>query len=453
MSTAGRRIARLLRTSAFRLSLLYAGLTLTCVVLMFAGVFFAADRFMAGQIDQTVSNEISEILTTTRTDDGGNLAATVARMARESPGIEYLLENRNGGRVAGNLPALPPRTGIYEPRWHLRRGSQLTLRGRGLVVADGRYLFVGLNRFALDALLGALARAFVLGGGVALLLALVCGLWMSARLMRRVEDFNRTGRAFIEGAFEQRIALSGNADEFDQLGTSLNEIFDQIQTLMSELRQVTNDIAHDLRTPLGRLRQSLERALAGGGETALRAALQTAIGEADAILETFAALLRIAQIEAGTRRAGFTHADLSALLGGLLETYQIAADARGQMLGGHIDTGLSVRGDPQLLTQLTVNLLDNALTHCPAPARIRLDAARVADGIAIIVTDNGPGIPEPLLAKVFQRFFRVDPSRHDGGNGLGLTLAAAVAHLHQGSIALRNMNPGLEVTVTLPTGV
>lgn len=441
------RLSELLRTSSFRLSLLYAWLTLACFGLLFGGVLLTAGGFMTGQIDQTVSNEIGEILTTARTEQGGDVRATVARMTRESPGIDYLLEDPDGAWLAGNLPPMAPRAGIYDVYARHRQA----VHGHGVILEDGEFLFVGVSRFALDALERGLARAFLIGGGLALLLALAGGVWMSARLLRRVEHFNRVGRAFIGGAFGQRIPLRGTRDEFDRLGASLNEMFAQTQALMSGLQQVSSDIAHDLRTPLGRLRQSLERALTqGGGEEAYRAALASAIGETDEILGTFNALLRIAQIEAGTRRVGFSEVDLTELLRSLLETYQVEADSRGQKLDGWAEDGLRVEGDRQLLMQLFVNLLDNALTHCPRGACIRMQAMREGTRVRVEISDDGPGIPEPLLKKVFQRFFRVDPSRHETGNGLGLTLAAAVTALHQGEIGLRNLHPGLEVTVSLP---
>jgi signal transduction histidine kinase len=247
------------------------------------------------------------------------------------------------------------------------------------------------------------------------------------------------------------VTLAG--DEFDHLAGSINAMLNRIESLMSDLHQVTTDIAHDMRTPLTRLRQRLEGARhpsAGAGE--LRDALDRTIREIDVILGIFSAVLRIAQIESGARKSGFTAVDLSELLGTVAELYRSSADEKQQSFRSDVAPGLAVRGDRELLMQLFANLIENAIRHSPSEARIELRAAARADAVQVIVADDGPGIPPEYRAKVLERFFRLERSRTTPGSGLGLSLAGAVAKLHEAAMTIEDNGPGLAVTVTLPHG-
>jgi signal transduction histidine kinase len=227
-------------------------------------------------------------------------------------------------------------------------------------------------------------------------------------------------------------------------------MLDRIQTLMEELRQVTTDIAHDLRTPLTRLRQRLELAQRPNVDPGtLRTVLDTTGHDIDGILEIFSALLRIAQIESGARKAGFKQVNVSELLRTVLEVYRPALEEKGQLLQETIEGDLTIRGDRELLMQLFANLLENATRHSPAGAHVACVAQRRSDTVEVRVADNGPGIPEALRAKVLQRFFRLETSRTTSGSGLGLSLAAAVATLHDAKLELSDNSPGLRVTVSL----
>ena len=214
---------------------------------------------------------------------------------------------------------------------------------------------------------------------------------------------------------------------------------------------MSTDIAHDLRTPLSRLRQRLELACHREPTVhGLRAVIDASIRDTDAILDTFSALLRIAQIEAGTRKAGFAAVALSELLDGLVETYQPLAEEQGQELRSRVSPGLAVHGDRELLTQLFVNLIDNAIGHTPRGARIDIAAAAEGGGVRVVVSDTGPGIPAEFRRKVLQRFFRLDASRSTPGSGLGLSLAAVVANLHGAALELEDNAPGLRCVVSFP---
>jgi signal transduction histidine kinase len=294
-------------------------------------------------------------------------------------------------------------------------------------------------------------RLFLWGLGAAMVLALAGGAAMSAGLLRKIETVSQTSRDIVDGDLQRRVPVRDSGDEFDHLAVSLNTMLDRIQTLMEGLRQVTTDIAHDLRTPLTRLRQRLELAQRPGVDSdTLRAVLDATRHDIDGILEIFSALLRIAQIESGARKAGFAHVNVSDVLRTVLEVYRPTLEEKGQQLRETIESDLGVRGDRELLMQLFANLLENAIRHSPVGAQVTLVAQRRAATVEVSVADDGPGIPEALRSKVLQRFFRLETSRTTPGSGLGLSLAAAVATLHDAKLELSDNGPGLRVTVSYP---
>jgi signal transduction histidine kinase len=294
-------------------------------------------------------------------------------------------------------------------------------------------------------------RAFIWGSIGTILLALAGGVVMSLGLVRRVETMSQASREIMAGDLSRRIPVRGSDDEFDHLAASLNTMLGRIETLMRELQQVTNDIAHDLRTPLTRLRQRLDLASRGSRTPEeLRAALAKSATDVDAILETFAALLRIAQIEAHANASGLERLDLSQALADMTETYQTVAEEQGQLLTSQVASGLWIAGDRELLLQLFSNLIENAIRHCPKSSLIRLSAHSEPQGIEVSVADNGPGIPAELRDKVFQRFYRLERSRTTEGTGLGLSLVAAIVRLHGATVKLVDNGPGLRVELRFP---
>jgi signal transduction histidine kinase len=454
---SGRAAPRLLRTSSFRLTLLYAAVFSTSVLILFGVMLWAGPRGIDRQIDATVANEIAEV---TGDAAGGGLPG-LERVVRPlaagaAPGIYYLLEDAEGRVLAGNLPPMAPVLGIRELHpAHIadRRIARAAraIRGRGVRTAGGGYLFVGVDSFQTDEMRELITRSFLWVLGATIVLALVGGAVTSLGLLRRVEAISRLSRAIVAGDLSRRIALRGSNDEFDHLSVSLNTMLDRIEALMAGLRQVSADIAHDLRTPLTRLRQRLELARRRATTVeALQQALDGAIGEVDTILETFGALLRIAQIEAGAARETAGPVDLSVLAEGVADAYLPAAEEKGQTLAAAIAPGLAVRGDRELLTQMLANLVENAVRHAPPGAAIRLEATARDGAAELVVADTGPGIPEPLREKVFQRFFRLDQSRTTPGTGLGLSLVAAVAGLHGIALRLEDNRPGLRVVMRFP---
>jgi signal transduction histidine kinase len=445
-------IPRIFRTSSFRLTVLYGGLTSLGYLLLFGIVFWATTHAMERQIDASVAGELTEIQSAAPDGNTTSLRDAVAALIGRSPDYFYLLQDADGRPLAGNLPATAPVPGIRQ--WpgstRYRENPFSGIRGKGVMVSDGAYLFVGLSTVQLHEMEELVVNGFLWGLALAMLLSLAGGAAMSLSFLRRIEAVSQTSRDIVGGDLQRRIPERGSGDEFDHLAASLNAMLDRIQTLMEGLRQVSNDIAHDLRTPLTRLRQRLELAQRHGASgQGVGPVIDQTVHDIDSILETFGALLRIAQIESGARKAGFVPLDLGELLRNVIEIYQSAIEERHQTLDVRLDPALHIVGDRELLTQLFANLLDNAVRHSPDHAKIELSATRDQDRIKIIFADNGPGIPLELREKVLQRFYRIESSRSTPGSGLGLSLAQAIARLHDSDLALGDQAPGLSVMVSL----
>jgi signal transduction histidine kinase len=333
--------------------------------------------------------------------------------------------------------------------WEDGEGHKLSARGYRL--PNGDYLVIGQDSYALKEMKELIARAFGVGAATTLLLAIAGGVIISRSMLRRVESVSRTTRAIVAGNLSQRVPLGGSDDEFDHLAGSVNAMLDRIEDLMQSMRQVSNDIAHDLRTPLTRLRQRLELARRHNQSAdELREALDAATGQVDAILETFGALLRIAQVEAGQGFAAETEIDLSELLNDIAADFTPSAEDRDQTLATRIPAALTLRGDRRLLTQMVVNLVENAIRHSPPGARISLEASADRGGVAIRVSDTGPGIRDGEREKVLRPFYRLEASRTTEGSGLGLSLVAAIAKHYRAALTLADNAPGLLVTVQFP---
>ena len=435
--------------------MLYAAMFSVSGLVVFAIVAWLVTSFMVEQLDATVANELAEVQADAGSQDTEVLKRVVIGLTVNSPGIYYLLQAPDGQVMAGNMTAIEPKPGLRSLEWTHQapeRRSIGGIRGRGILLPDGAYLFVGISDYQLGEVREVILRTTLLGLGVTVVLAVAGGLVMSYGVLRRVEAVSRASRAIMAGDLTQRMALRGTDDEFDHLSSSLNAMLERIQDLMLGLQQVSSDIAHDLRTPLTRLRQRLELARRREGTVkGLHVAVDGAIDNVDAILETFGALLRIAQIEAGTRRSEFQRVSLSALLSELIEAYQPVVEERAQTLDAQIAEDLWVVGDRDLLMQMFANLVDNALVHSTVGADLSVEAVSAARGIQVMVSDNGPGIPPQYRHVVLQRFYRLDRSRSTPGSGLGLSLVSAVAGLHDATLTLQDNEPGLRCLLVFPT--
>lgn len=439
------------RTSSFRLAVMYAGLTGVSFLILFGVIFWSTTRFMRHQIDDSITNELDEIISESRERPPEEIATLVQGLSRHSSGFYYLLQGANRVVRAGNLPALDPKIGIRE--WGVlptsANPSFSAVRGRGVEIS-GNYLFVGWSTHQLHEMERMVAGSFFWGLAASVALALAGGVVASNRLMRKIEAISETSRDIIEGDLGRRVPVTSAGDEFDNLAGSINAMLDRIEALMNDLRQVTTDIAHDMRTPLTRLRQRLELAQRSSVDAeALHETLAVTVRDIDSILGIFGALLRIAEIDSGARKSAFKNLDFSELLYTVVELYRPAAEDKQQTLHDDIARNLAIRGDHEMLTQLFANLLENAVRHAPQGAKIALIARSVDSSIDVVVSDNGAGIPVEMRGKVLQRFYRLENSRTSPGNGLGLSLAAAIVKLHEAVLTLSDNNPGLCVKVSL----
>ena len=294
-------------------------------------------------------------------------------------------------------------------------------------------------------------QALTWGLAMMVLLAFLGGLVLSRRTVRKIGRINQTAQSIMSGDLSKRVPLTNRNDDFDQVADNLNQMLDRIQALMEDIRRVSDNIAHDLRTPLARLRQHLEEArLQEPASSKSAQNLEQSIREADSLLVTFNALLRIARIEAGQLTAGFTQIDYCTLLEDIVEFYEPLMEDKYQTLETGLDTHILSWGDRDLLFQALANLIENAIKYTPEKGNISLTLTRHVDDVIITISDNGPGIPESEYENVFRRFYRLDQSRTASGNGLGLSMVAAVISMHNGDIALNNNRPGLKIQITLP---
>lgn len=455
-------LSRLLQAAPFRLALIYAGLFSLSVLVLMSIVYFATTRLVENQLRLTVMAELQALQGELDQAEPAALAEAVsARMADPAArAFAYLLQDRAGRRLAGDLQPLAPNEAWREVVPEIQttaddesEDDRPWFLGRGVFLPGGRFLLVAHDAEQLRELEELLLRSLGWTLAVAVPLALGGGVFMSLATSRRIEAINRVSDEIRRGDLSRRVPHAGTGDEFDRLAGNINAMLDAIEHLTEGLRQVSNDIAHDLRTPLSRLRQELEGArLKAHGSGEVGRAIERAVEQTDAILETFGALLRIAQIEAGTRRAGFADVDLSGLVRSLVEVYHPVAEDAGHHLEARLQDGLGVRGDRDLLTQMLVNLIENGLRHTPPGTRLEIGLQRTGGEIRAVVADDGPGIPEAARGKAFRRFFRLEASRSTPGSGLGLSLVAAIASLHGIRIELADNASGLRVTLGFSGG-
>jgi signal transduction histidine kinase len=364
------------------------------------------------------------------------------------PDFYMAIEDEQGQQLAGNLPQLPRTLGIFTTRV-----GQSVILGRGVEVTKGVYLFVGRDTAPLTATRERIMQAFlwvVLG---AILIAVVGGLFLGSRFMRRIDAIASTCTGIIAGRLDERIPLMGREDEWDRLAGAINEMLNRISALLENLRQVSSDVAHDLRTPLTRMRNRLEEArIKSTGISDYSAAVDTAIDDTDQLLAMFSALLRISQVEAGTRLSTFSSVSLTDVLENIYQMYLPVAEDYQHSLISDCQQGIGIRGDAELLTQMFSNLVENAIRHTPQRTRIQIVLKAEGKLVTASIIDDGPGIDPSEYEKVFRRFYRISSSRSASGHGLGLALVTAIAQLHQAKLTLSNANPGLRVDITLAGG-
>ncbi len=442
----------MLRSSTLRLALFYT-LGFTAAVAILGVVTLLTMRNALGnQFNDRIFAESAAIAQQFKIEGLGGVIDAVRERAAAPGALDVGLQTPDGKAIVGDLDNVRTRLGwstvvTSEPG----EGEQGPSRILTTLLPSGHRLLVGDDAARVDVVDGVVVRSFGLALIGILLAGTVGGYGLSRGVHRRIISMTRTAEAIIDGDLSRRVPIRGAEDELDRLAATFNRMLDRISGLMESLRQVSTDVAHDLRTPLTRLRHRLESLIEHTDQEERREALESAVGELDDILATFAALLRISQIEGGARRAAFQRLDLAQLADTVVEAFRPSAEEIGQTLELLAPAPVFLDGDKELLTQMIANLVENALRHAGAGARVRVECA---DGPSprLSVIDDGPGVPLAERARLFDRFYRPETSRSTPGSGLGLAMVAAVARLHGAEASLHDTAPGLEVRIGFPGG-
>ncbi|MGA8323114.1 MAG: ATP-binding protein [Xanthobacteraceae bacterium] len=471
-------LGKLLRTTAFQLTLVY----LLIFILFAASLlgYFALNtrRLITEQITTTVNTEISG-LSEQYAQGGIRRLVIVVDLRSRRPGSSlYLVTTPTGEGLAGNVGSLEP--GVLDhPGWletSYRRldapeGSDHRALVQVVQLAGGFHLLVGRDLEERERLFGIIQSAGQWSIALVIVLGLIGGFFVSRRVLKRIDAMTGTAQTIMRGDLTGRLPIAGTGDELDRLAENVNAMLERIEALMRGLKEVSDNIAHDLKTPLTRLRNRCEEALRNpSGESGYRAALESTIAESDDLIRTFDALLMIARAESGQARDNMTEFDAAQIARDVGELYEPLAEEKGLELKVEAPTAAPVRGNRELVSQALANLIDNAIKYAApngkadaaangaanngsangAPAEIVVAAGNEGERIALSVADHGPGIPEADRGRVVERFVRLEQCRSAPGSGLGLSLASAVARLHGGELKLEDNRPGLRSIIALP---
>lgn len=439
---------RIFRTENFKLTLLYAAVFSLSVFLLGVFVYFGIKNSLEHQIKHHIQHDTTQLLNDYEDDGIDELRHDIRERIEASPAnrLLYYVQSPDGRVIFDALPQLPPQG------WHtlmLQDGRTLLLLSKEL--KDGYRMGVGTTVEQVTDIQIAVRNVFTLAFFLTLIFGAGGGLMVSRKFLSRVDNFTHIAESIGEkGQLSQRLPLTGSGDDFDQLATTVNAMLGRIEQLMIEMKQVTTNIAHDLRTPLGRVRQTLEGLCQKGSlESGQQKKLEEAVVLLDDTLQTFSALMRIAEIESGSRRKGFEEIDLTQILKQVAREYAPVAEEEHHPLHANLENSHLIQGDKNLLLQLFVNLIENAIRHTPSGTAIYLGSQAWPNGLfQIIIADNGPGVPVEERQNILKPFYRLDPSRHSAGNGLGMSFVSAIASLHNAAVSIEDNCPGLRVVLT-----
>ena len=438
------------RSAAYRIA--FANFITFAVGLALLGlvVFGVMHVAFVGQLDATVSDEAQTLVDEYHTGGIGEVRDAIAvRESSTSPTrMLFAVFAPDGRRIAGSLQTDRPSLGVHDIIFIDPQEGPDSGRGIAIDLSSRERLLVAADREWVERIDRTVISVFAVAFLVACLIAFGGAVWFGSYLRRRINSIGDTAKVIIGGDIRERMPVSGRGDEFDQLAGTLNRMLDRIEGLLDNLRQVSSDVAHDLRTPLSRLRTHLEGSKHLPSDP--KQVVESAIAQLDHVLSLFAAILRISEVEAGETRRYFTIVDLSALTTELAESYAPAVQDHGRMLLSSIASGLTIMGDRELLAQAAINLIENAQRHTPLETVIRLTLTEVDHCACLQVVDDGPGVATADLPRIVKRFARLEASRNTAGYGLGLNLVSAVAKLHQGRLVLKNNAPGLSAVIELP---
>ena len=463
------RLAQLWRTTTVRLTALFMLIFVIFAAGLLGLIFWQTSIQLQQQQADQIDREARQII---KLDNDGGFRATILAVQRlasqPGPGIYYLADP-TGQLIVGNVSDMPAEVvaqpGTYSFNYSRQRpfedeaegdaGKQGNAVVRSEVLPSGLILVVGRDVVERRGFTAIIFQWFVIGVGGILFFSLIAGGITAVRVLRRIDTISSTSNKIMAGDLSERVPVTKRNDEFDALATNLNAMLDRIEKLMQGMKEVTDNVAHDLKTPLTRLRNKAESALRDSqDEGARREALEMTIEESDKLIKTFNALLMIARAEAGTPSGALSEIDLSAVVTDVAELYGPLAEDEGLALETDVAEGVRVHGNRELLGQALVNLIENALKYYEPGERkaglIRVSLKAEGGRVVITVADNGPGIAEADRGRVVERFVRLEKSRTEAGSGLGLSLVAAVARLHKGELRLEDNAPGLRAVVDLP---
>lgn len=441
------------RTAAYRIAFLSAMIFVLSTIAIGFAVLYAVHHAFQRQLEDSIL-EASNSLQAEFVDDGasGITQAIAVRQASTSSVLGFALFDRAGQRIAGQMDTpMPP------PGWHrivFRDPVEGPDRAMALAtaLANGNRLVVAADLEPVERMDRKILLVFAFGCAGALLLGMVFAFVLGQYLKRRLDAIAKGSIAFAAGDYSGRAEVGPSGDEFDNLAASLNAMLDRIEALLRNLRQVTSDLAHDLRTPLTRLHSQLER-LRTAPESEREELTEAAIEKGDEILQMFAAILRISELEGGELHRHFRTLDLGALANEIFEAHEPLAEDSRHLLLVDAPVPIHVIGDRELLAQAMINLVENALRHTPSGSRIEIGAACVGDRPMLFVRDNGPGIPEQDRERATERFVRLEAERSTPGNGLGLSLVRAIAEAHGAILELSDASPGLMARIIFDKGI
>jgi signal transduction histidine kinase len=459
-------LGKLFRTTAFKLTLVY--LTVFALFAVFLLAYFAWNtrRLINEQITQTVDAEIGGLSEQYNLGGIRRLVIIVDTRARRPGSSLYLVTTNAGEGLAGNVGSLPPglleKAGWSETEYRRQDESEGPAHSalvRVIQLPGGFRLLVGRDLDERERLYDVVISAGKWSAAIVVVLGLAGGFFVARRVLRRVDAMTETTRSIMEGDLGERLPITGSNDELDRLAVNLNAMLERIEALMRGLKEVSDNIAHDLKTPLTRLQNRAEQALrTAKTESEYRSALEATIEESEGLIRTFNALLMIARAESGQARDNMSEFDASEVARGVGELYEPLAEEKGLSLEVEAPSPVPVHGSRELVSQALANLVDNAIKYAASAERadkshvITVKAASEGDRVLLSVIDQGPGIPESMRERVVERFVRLDQSRTVPGSGLGLSLVAAVARLHGGELKFEDNAPGLAATIALPRG-
>ena len=461
-------LGKLFRTTTFKLTLVY--LAVFALFAAFLLGYFALNtrRLITEQINDTVNAEITGLSEQYRLGGIRRLVDVIDARARRPGSSLYLVTTFNGDSLAGNISSLPP--GILDtPGWNettYRRleetdNSTHDALVRVFQLPGGFRLLVGRDLEERERLYHIVVSAGRWSIAIVVVLGILGGLFITRRVLRRVDAMTETTRTIMAGELSGRLPVAGTGDELDRLAENLNQMLERIEALMAGLKEVSDNIAHDLKTPLTRLHNRAEDALrVAKGEGEYRAALEQTLDESESLIRTFDALLMIARAEAGHARDDMAEFDAAEIARDVGELYEPVAEEKGIALKIEADQAAPVKGNRELVSQALANLIDNAIKYAGPDhpgangeaAQIVVRALNDGDRIFLSVDDSGPGIAAEDRSRVTERFVRLEQSRSKPGSGLGLSLAAAVARLHGGELKFEDNQPGLKSIIALPRG-